>query len=478
MTSVKKNFTWSIILSIAGRIFPLIIFPYITRVLGVTLLGSIQYADGIVTYFTIFAMLGINSIGVREIAKAKDNKEKLSRAFNSLLFLNLVATFLAIVTLVVLIQYIPSFKSHSNLLYIGISNILCGTLLIEWFYKGLENFRYITERTIVIRCIYIIAVFIFVKSKEDYLVYFILTALVYVVNAIINLLYSRKFVRFSFLNLNVRPYIKPFIVLGIYAILTNMYGSFNIVFLGSSCGDTEVGFYTTATKLYIVILSVFTSFTTVMMPRMSSLLSEGKKDEFLGMTSKSIDFLLLFCFPLIILAEVYAPEIIRIIAGSGYEGAILPMRIIMPLMLVIGYEQIIVLQMLMPLGKDGAILINSSVGASIALVLNFLIVPHLGAVGSSLVWLCCELGVAMSAHFFVFKYSGYCIPVKKICLKMLIYLPLAIICVVSQTIMNNHMLALLLGVVVVAIYFVVVEGCVLKTKILIDNYRVIKKRFS
>lgn len=476
MASVKKNFTWNIILTTAGRIFPLIIFPYITRVLGVTRLGSIQYADSVVTYFTVFAMLGINAVGVREIAKAKGDYNKLSRTFSSLLFLNLATTFMAIVVLLILIQYIPSFESHDKLLYIGISKILCGTLLIEWLYKGLEDFRYITVRTIAIRCFYIIAVFLLVKREDDYIVYFILTAIVYAVNALINLLYSRKFVKFSFDGLNIKPYIKSFVILGVYAILTNMYGSFNIVFLGSSCGDKEVGFYTTATKLYVVILSVYTSFTTVMMPRMSSLVSEGRKEEFLNMTSKSIEVLLLFSFPLIVISEIYAPEIIRIIAGAGYEGAILPMRILMPLMLIIGYEQIIVLQMLMPLGRDKAILINSSVGAGIALVLNLLIVRHLGAIGSSVVWLCCEFGVAVAAQYFVKKYTGYNFPLTKILQKLFVYIPALIVCFGFTVYLNNGILSMVLGVLFVSLYFVVVEGYVLKTKIFVDNYHAVKNK--
>lgn len=472
MDSIKKNFSWNIILTVAGRIFPLLVFPYVTRVLGVTRWGSIQFADSVVTYFTVFALLGINSVGVREIAKAKENREKLSQAFSSLLFLTLFTTIIAVIVLVVLIQFIPTFESHSNLLYIGISNIICAALLIEWFYRGLEDFRYITIRTLAIRCVYVVSVFLLIKKEDDYVLFFILSAIVYLINVFINLVYSKKFADITFKNLNIKPYIKPFFILGVYSILTNMYSSFNVVFLGVQCGDTEVGFYTTATKLYFVILSVFTAFTTVMMPRMSSLLSEGKKEEFLIMASKSMDILLLFCFPLIILSEVYAPELIRIIAGPGYEGAILPMRIIMPFMLVIGYEQIIVIQMLMPLEKDNAIMINSGVGAGIAVLLNFLIVKKMGAVGSSIVWICCELGVAASAQFFVGRYAGYRIPIKKIVTKALLYFPLLVLCAVMSNIIANSILSVLLGALFVIVYVFVLELYIIKTPVLVTNYNV------
>jgi len=476
MPSVKKNFVWSTILTVAGYIFPIITFPYITRVLGVEGIGSVQFADSVIVYLSVFAMLGMGTVGVREIAKAKGDRNRLSKVFSSLLTLNLITTFMAIIALMLLIKIIPSFGAHERLLYIGLAKILCGTLLIEWFYRGLEDFRYITICSLIIRLLYVVSVFVLVRSADDYVVYFILTTAVTVLNAIINLIYSRHYITFSLRVIDFKPYIRAFVILGVYMILTNLYNSFNVIYLGTKCGDIEVGYYTTATKLYAVIMSVFTAFTTVMMPRMSSLISEGKSDEFHTMTSRSIDFLLLFCIPAIVLAEVYAPQIIRIIAGMSYEGSILPMRIVMPLMLIIGYEQIIVIQMLMPLGKDNSILINSSIGAVIALILNFTLVPLLASIGSSIVWFCCETAVAVSAQYFVTKYTGFRLPFKRIIINVIAYLPALLFCSLSNQYIENRLWSMIVGILFIGVYFFMVEYFLLKNHLLVGNLESLSRR--
>ena len=260
-------------------------------------------------------------------------------------------------------------------------------------------------------------------------------------------------------------------------ILTSMYGSFNIVYLGARCGDIEVGYYSTAIKLYTIIMSVFTSFTTVMMPRMSSLIADGKDVEFKNMTAKSIDFLLLFCIPLIVLIEVFSPEVINLIAGPGYEGAVLPMRILVPLMLLIGYEQIIIVQMLMPLGKDNAVLINSGVGAIVALILNIILVPLLASVGSSIVWFCCELAVAISAQFFVNKYIGHRFPIRRIGLALLAYLPALVVCIAFKQFISSTVLSLFLSVFSIGLYALIVELFITKNKAMIGSLKFIGGRY-
>lgn len=130
-----------------------------------------------------------------------------------------------------------------------------------------------------------------------------------------------------------------------------MYTSFNTTFLGLVTSPTEVGYYTTATKLYSILIGIFTAFTGVMLPRMSSLIVDNNEAEFNRLLSKSYEALWAFSFPIALIGVLCAPDIIMIISGVGYEGAIIPMRIVMPLILIIGYEQIIIMQILMPLKR-------------------------------------------------------------------------------------------------------------------------------
>lgn len=367
--------------------------------------------------------MGISTIGIREIARTKGNKQELSKTFNSLLILNLCATIVAIMVLLLCVLFIPQFQEYKSMFYIGAAKVLANTLLVEWFFKGLEDFKYITVRSIIIRAIYVIFVFVLVKSQEDYIIYFFLTSFMVVVNAIVNVWYCRYFIKYSLRDIDLRPFIKPFFILGSYMILTSLYTTFNVAFLGFAKSPEEVGYYTTATKLFTLILSFYGAFTGVMIPRMSILLSEGKINEFKRLTNKSIELLFAFVVPIIITTDFCAPIIIKIIAGEGFEGAILPMRIIMPLMLITGLEQILVLQMLSPLKKDTAILRNSTIGAIVALLCNILIVPIYASVGTAFVWIMSEVAVMFSAQYYVRRYIDYKIPTKTIIYRICLVTP-------------------------------------------------------
>lgn len=168
---------------------------------------------------------------------------------------------------------------------------------------------------------------------------------------ILQYFYLRNFISLKLIHFNLSHYFKPLCIFGTYSILTSMYTSFNTTFLGLVTSPTEVGYYTTATKLYSILIGIFTAFTGVMLPRMSSLIVDNNEAEFNRLLSKSYEALWAFSFPIALIGVLCAPDIIMIISGVGYEGAIIPMRIVMPLILIIGYEQIIIMQILMPLKR-------------------------------------------------------------------------------------------------------------------------------
>lgn len=405
--SIKKNFAYSTALTVAGYLFPLITFPYVTRVLGVDKIGVCNFALSIVGYFIIVANLGLMTVAIRETAAAAGDRERLSKVFSSLMALHLISTLVAMAALVVCTFLIPRFYEHKELLWIGTGQLFFNFLTIEWFYKGIEDFRYITIRSVAVRLIQVVLTFVVVRRPDDYVNYFLLQFIVVVINALINIVYSRNFVSFSIRDVDLRPYLKSFFILGLYSILTSMYTTFNTMYLGIVSDDTQVAYYSVATKLYTVFLALFTAFTGVMLPRNSALIAEGRMDEFRAMFIKSIRFLLVFSLPVIAVTECFAPLIIRIIAGSGYEGAIMPFRLVMPLVFIIGMEQILVIQTLLPLKKDKAILVNSVIGAIVGLLLNIILVPELQSVGSALVWIICELTILALSAAMVRRYAGF-----------------------------------------------------------------------
>ena len=401
---LKKNILYSGFLTTSLYIFHFITYPYVSRVLGVTNVGICNYVQSIVQYFTYISMLGITSLGVREIAKAKGDARRLHDTFSQLFTLNIGFTIFALTLYFVLIETLPALIPYRRLLYIGATQILFTAFAVEWLFTGIEDFKYITIRTTLVRSAYVISIFLFVKEQSDYTLYFLIYSLMIIATGVINWQYRRRFVRYSFQPLGtLKPYFKPLVFLGSQFILTSMYTTFNTMFLGMACGDTEVGYYTTATKIEQIILALYASVTLVIMPRISALIEEQKEEEIVRMLKKSFNLLFAFAFPCVIFSEFFAPEMVWLIAGPGFEGAILPMRIIMPLLLLIGIEQVLVIQILTPSRADRQVFTNAALGATCSVVLNFLVVPRMMSVGSAISWVICELVVFSSALYFVRK---------------------------------------------------------------------------
>lgn len=450
---VKKNFLYSAILTISNYIFPLLTYPYVSRVLGVTNIGICNFVDSIINYFILFSMMGVSILGIREIASSTNDSIKQGRVFSSIFALNGIATLIMLALLLISICIVPEFREYKDLMYIGASKLVANLFLVEWFYKGIENFKYITNRTIIVKCLYVASVFIFVKTADDYPTYFLLLALMVIVNAAINFPYACTKIKFSLKGVILIPYIRPFFTMGCYMLLTSMYTSFNVAYLGFVSSPEQVGYYTTATKIFSIILAIYSAFTGVMMPRMSALYAEGNIDEFKRLINKSTQLLISFAIPVVIFTMLYAPEIIYLISGEGYEGAYLPARIIMPLILIIGYEQVLVIQILMPTKQDRAILTNSIIGASAGIIANLILVKHLQSTGSAVVWLLSEITVFISALYAVKKILALNIPITHIAKIFIWYIPIGMIIILLKTyIIESQYISLLFGSVLMGFY--------------------------
>ena len=464
MPSIKKNFLYSSILTTANYIFPLFTYPYVSRVLGVTNIGICNFIDSIIHYFILISMMGINIVGIREIAKNRYNQNELNRVFSGLFWINTITTTIAFLVLVIATLLVDQLRERWQMMAIGGLKLMMNYMLIEWLYKGLEEFKFITIRTLIIKVMYVVSVFVFVRHSTDYPIYYLLSVLMIVFNSFINIVYARRFVSLWVNNIYIYKYIKPFFILGVYSLLTSMYTSFNVTYLGFVAGDTEVGYYTTATKLYHILIALFTALTGVMLPRMSSLIAENRIQEFKSMLIKTYNILFTFSIPLIIFTMIYAPTIIYIIAGAGYEGAITPMRIVMPLMLIIGYEQIIIIQALMPLKKDNAIFRNSVLGAIVGCILNFILVSSFKSVGSSIVWLVSEVVVLCSAQYYVWKYLKMQFPWKILFQNLFVNIPLIVFLSLAYGMIKNIWESIILSIIILPIYCFIAQRYVIHNK--------------
>ena len=452
MPRITTNFIYNVALTLSTYLINLVLFPYVSRVLGVDMVGKVGFVNDTIGYFSLFALMGIATVGIREIAACGEDRERRSRVFSSLMAL------VGIMTAVVMAVYLGSlfvvnrFQADRNLFIIGTGSLLFTSMLIEWFYQGLENFRYITIRSILVKLVYAAAVFLTVRHPEDYQLYFLLTVGAVVVNAIINIGYSRRFATLSFRNVDLKAYLKPVFSLGLYKIMVSMYTTFNVIYLGFVAADAEVGYYYAAKKLFYILLGLFSAFTAVMLPRMSSLVEKRQEEEFHRKIGQTFDLVFAIGIPMTLFLVVMAPQIIGLMSGPGYEGAVLPMRIISPVLLLSSMAQIWVIQVLMPLKQDRIILLSSAIGAVTGIVINILLVGRLGAVGSAIVLLCSELAGNLLSFIFAVRKGYLQFPLKQAGIFILGAIPYVLCCLPGFLITGNFP-ALAVSAVLCLLYF-------------------------
>lgn len=457
MSSIKKNFAYNSFLMVSNYIINLILFPYCARVLGVERFGTINFTQNIVQYFLFIAMMGITHMGVREIAK-QEGQEERNQCFSSLLMLNIIYTLISLIIFVPLIFCVNRFADIRALMLLGAVLIFFNTFTVEWYFRGIEDFKYITIRNLAIKVLYVISVFCFVHTPDDYILFFALTVGMTVLSAVVNYLYACKTVSFTFSNINIKKYLGSSLSLGVYSILTSMYTTFNVAFLGFVWDDIQVGYYTTALKLYTVVLGFYSAFTSVMLPRMTSIGNNGDAASFQRMISKSLELLFTFAIPLVIVLFILAPEIITLLAGPEYHPSILMSRIVVPMLFVVGVAQVMSFQILIPKGEDKTILYASVIGAVVGIISNIVLTRYYSAVGTCITVVITE-SIVTSFYVWIVRQKKYItLNVRSLLRYFIISLPYIVLCGVPHLLLGNKsVLSLITSFVFCTIYFLYVQ---------------------
>ena len=466
MASVKRNLAYSTLLTMSTYLVPLIVFPYISRALGVGGIGIVDTIDNIIDYCILFSMMGLTSVGVREIAKNKDNQEALSQTFTDLFALNLCSTVFIAVVFVLIVSLSPTLQDYGMLIPIGILKLTANLFWIEWFYMGLEEFRYITLRSIILRTIFVLAVFLLVHRETDVTIYYALFTGITVGNAVCNWYHKRSYLHWDLRRANIKRYFKPFLMLGVFAMLSAVYFKLSLPVLSFITDNQEAGNYATATRVYQVVIALISTLTAVMIPRMSVLMKENNIDKVRKYTDAAFKLLFLFSFPIICFVELFAPDIIRLFAGAGFEGAIMPMRIIMLQLIVIGAEKIIVLQLLVPLKKDNTIVKAGLAGVVVWTLLTMLLVPRFCSIGTAIVWVAAETTVLIIATIETNRSLEIRFPFRQLFLSIGIAIPYLLMGWLVLMITHQPIIRILLCIPLFVAYASVLEAKVYQTGII------------
>ena len=386
-------------------IFPLITFPYVSRVLLAAGNGKISFAASVANYFMMVASLGIPTYGIRACAQVREDKDKLSKTVQEIFFINLVMTTLVIATYVIAVGVVPRFQEDKILFLINGINILLNMFGMNWLYQGLEQYDYITFRSILFKIISILLMFALVHNQDDYIIYACINVFAAVGSYVLNFNRSRKFITYKrYANYEIRKHIKPILVLFAQSLAVSIYTNLDTVMLGFMKTDVDVGYYNAAVKVKIILLSLVSSLGNVLLPRMSYHAKQKNYDEFKRIMLKSLNFVLLISFPLTIYFCIFSKEAITFLAGDGYLGAVLAMQFITIAVIPNGLTGVLGIQVLTAIEKEKYVLCSVVVGAISDFILNIMLIPRYGAAGAAMATTVAEFMVLFVQLYFTRDY--------------------------------------------------------------------------
>lgn len=390
--SLKINFIMNAFLTMSSFIFPLITFPYISRILLPEGTGKVSFATSVISYFVILAQLGIPTYGIRACAKVRDNREELSKTAHELLVINIIMCCFSYLILGILLMTVPKFKSEKTLLIIVSLTLLFNTIGMEWLYKALEQYMYITIRSIIFKVIAVIAMFLLVHEKSDYIIYGAISIFASSASNIFNLINVHKYINLKPIgNYNLKQHLKPVFIFFAISCAATIYTNLDTVMLGFIKTDSDVGCYNAAVRIKSILVSIVTSLGVVLLPRASYYLKHNMISEFYKITKKAINFVFIIAVPLMAYFILFAKEGIFLLSGSAYIGAVKPMQIIMPTLVFIGLTNIMGIQMLVPMGKEKIVLYSEIAGALVDLVINIVLIPRWASAGAAIGTLVAEI---------------------------------------------------------------------------------------
>lgn len=392
--SIKINAILNGLRSALNLIFPLITFPYVSRILSVDGMGIYNFSNTYINYFALLAGLGVSTYAVREGAKYRDDREKISGFASEVFTINVISTIAAYLLLFCSLVIFNNLYKYVTCILIFSLQLLFNTIGTEWVYNIYEDYSYITIRSIVFKIISIVLLFVFVRNSTDYLWYAGITVFASVGSNLLNYINAKKIIDIKLTkNVKWRYHLRPILVIFASSVAITLYVSSDTTILGLLKGDYAVGIYGVAVKIYSIASGLISGLLVVTIPRLAMLLGKRKIKEYKLILGKVISSVSILVLPAAVGLIMLSKEAILIIAGKKYLSSILSLQIITSAFIFSNYGMIFNECILIPAKRENKSLYNTLITGIINVILNFILIPIWSYDGAALSTVIAELMV-------------------------------------------------------------------------------------
>ena len=391
---VIKNYLYNLSYQILTIILPIITVPYVTRIFTSEDLGNYGFYNSIVSYFSLFAMLGIGIYGTKQIAAARN----VSSTFWNIYAIQLTAGILALFVYVITLVSIPKMSGMVPII-LGIV-LLTKMIDISWLFTGKEDFKKITLRNTMVKVAGVISIFTFIKSSEDLYLYIFLIVIFDFLGQFVMWIPAKKFIkRPSFDTKIIKKNLHPIVLLFLPQVAISLYVVLDRTLLGLLGSYSDVGIYEQGQKLTSILLTVVSSLGAVMLPRVANLLSERKEKEAQNMVRFSFILYNLIIFPMIFGLIAINEVFVKLFLGQNFQDVKYVLYIIVFNIMFIGWTNILGYQVLVVRNKNKEFMLSTTIPAIVSVAVNITVIPFFGYIGASI--------TSVVVEFLVFAIQWY-----------------------------------------------------------------------
>ena len=383
---VIKNYLYNLSYQILTIILPIITVPYVTRIFTSEDLGNYGFYNSIVSYFSLFAMLGIGLYGTKQIAAASD----VSSTFWNIYAIQLIASLISIFVYVIVILYIPTMSETIPLiLFISLFSKIID---ISWLFAGKEDFKKITLRNTVVKVVGVISIFTFIKSSEDLYLYIFLIVVFDFLGQLVMWVPAKKFIKRPSFNMKImKKNLYPIVLLFLPQVAISLYVVLDRTLLGLLGSYSDVGIYEQGQKLTSIIYKIVSSLGVVMLPRVANLLSERRDKEAQNMVKFSFILYNLIIFPMMFGLIAVNEVFVELFLGKDFQDVKYVLYITTINIMLVGWTNILGHQVLVVRNKNKEFMLSTTIPAFVSVAVNIAVIPFFGYIGASITAVIVEL---------------------------------------------------------------------------------------
>lgn len=473
---ITKNYIYNLFYQLLVVLSPIIVTPYLSRVLKADGVGMYQYVYAIASYFIMVVQLGTSMYGQREVAICQNDKNRVGQIFLHIQALRLVMLAVSAVGYGIIIFAMRDSK-YATLLWIEFMLVLGAYFDISWLFQGLEQFKLMSVRSSIIKILTIILIFALVKTKSDLYLYAVIMSLGVLIGNLILWVYVPRYAGKASLSKNYfKDVLRNSWIFFIPSIATTIYAYLDKVLLGIFSGDSETGFYSQGEKVVKILITLITSLSLVLLPRITSLIGQEKKDEAKKIVTYVWKYVLMIAIPMTVGLICASGTFVPLFFGDGYDSVIPVIVILAPLAFIIGSNSVLGYAILIPSKQQRGYNIAAIAGCAVNFVADLLLIPICNAIGACVGTILAEFTVCCCEYYYSKKIMGRIFPWKNV----LRYVAASIVVAVVLLTMNQTgkfggvmiFAEVLCGITVYFIFLLIMRDDVLKKLLNVGLYKV------